>query len=445
MHQGKILAIDDEQNIRRLIRDEFFLEGFDVITAASGEEGLQLAAAQAFDAVLLDIKLPNLNGIETLKRLKRQSPSTEVFMITGYSDIKSAVESIKLGARDYVTKPFKLDELIGLVRDAIKKRRPRRQINPGGTAETYTDKESLLWCPSTPMQKIYNDISRVAPSEHTILIQGETGVGKDVLAKQIHSRSHRKEGPFVILDCGTLTRNLAESELYGHRKGAFSGASDTKHGLVENSHQGTLFLDEIGNIDLDLQKKFLRFMETKRIRRVGETQEMTVDTRFILATNLDLEDAVSQNQLRSDLFYRMAMFTFTIPPLAERSEDILPLANHFLKNAVPGKSDLIIAPEAGQILEAYLWPGNVRELMAVIQKAAILATTDTIIPDDLPPYLALKRARRIRPTKSLVDMERDHIISVLAETGGNQSQASGILGINRKTLYKKIKKYKIFS
>ena len=442
MSRGRILTVDDEKNIRHLISNEFSLEGFEVVTAASGEEGLALFKSSRFDVVILDIKLPKLSGIEILKKMKQISPNTEIIMITGYSDIRSAVEAIKLGARDYVTKPFKLDELLTLVRHSIQKKPPASDTVEKTDDFQAVNSSQIIRCPSQAMKKIYDIVDRIASSNYTVLICGETGVGKDVLASLIHRQSLRKNGPFISLDCGLLSQNLAESELYGHRKGAFSGASEAKIGLVEKSHKGTLFLDEIGNIDLEVQKKFLRFIETKQIRRVGETRENHVDARIILATNLDLEKAVGDGILRSDLFFRMAEFTVTIPPLKDRPEDIMPLAQHFLSQLSVNKT---IAPEVDDILIAYPWPGNARELKAMIGKIALMADANTITSDDIPRHLINRIAVSPGKPKTLEDMEKEHILAILAETGGNQTQASQILNINRKTLYKKINKYKIFS
>jgi transcriptional regulator with PAS, ATPase and Fis domain len=270
-------------------------------------------------------------------------------------------------------------------------------------------------------------------------------VGKDVIATQIHQGSARRNAPFVVLDCGMLNQNLAESELYGHRKGAFSGADETKRGLVENSDKGTLFLDEIGNIDLDLQKKFLRFLETGRIRRVGETNEIQIDTRIIFATNVDLYDAVCKGRLRKDLLYRMDVVSLTIPPLRERTEDIPLFANKMIELYGGADSGMKISTEAMDILTHYSWPGNIRELKSVITKALIFADANIITADDLPRHLAVNRKVPTRQPKTLEEMEKNHIIAMLAESGGNQSQTAAILGINRKTLYKKIQKFKIFS
>ncbi|HIJ55583.1 MAG TPA: sigma-54-dependent Fis family transcriptional regulator [Deltaproteobacteria bacterium] len=445
MNQGKILAIDDEKNIRYLIRKEFSLEGFEVVTAASGEEGLKLLNSRMFNIVLLDIKLPGLSGIEILKQIKQKSPATEVIMMTGYGDIRTAVESIKLGACDYITKPFKLDELLALVKQAVKEK--NRDAGSGEKTGDFQKGDDGLFirCSSPAMQKVYELVDRIAPTDHTVLISGETGAGKDVLAYEIHRKSLRQNGPFVTLDCGMLTQSLAESELYGHRKGAFSGASEAKPGLVEKSNKGTLFLDEIGNIDESLQKKFLRFLETKQIRRVGETMEVRVDTRIILATHLDLEEAVKKGVFRNDLFYRIAMFNINILPLRDRPEDIVSLAKHFLNQFTANSCPKRIAPEVNEALISYPWPGNVRELRSVISKAALMSESDSILLDDLPRNIIAQKTTAPHRPKTLENMEKEHILAVLAKTGGNQTQAAQILCINRKTLYKKIHNYKIFS
>ena len=442
---GRILAIDDEQNIRHLIQSEFSLEGFSVTTAGSGEEGLKLFDRHQFDVVILDVNLPKTNGIEILKCLKQKSPHIEVIMITGYGGIKSAVESIKLGARDYVTKPFKLDEILALTKQAVKE-----SCEHPDSAKKLRDLSTVpevpyVWCPSQPMQAIYGLIKKIAPTDKTVLIQGETGTGKDILAQQIHHKSKRHNGPFITLDCGLLTHHLAESELYGHRKGAFSGASESKLGLVEKSNEGTLFLDEIGNIDFELQKKFLRFLETRRFRRIGETKESQVDTRIILATNMDLQEAMRKGILREDLFYRMDVFQISMPPLRERPEDIECLALHFLNTDATENRPKGISTAALRALLSYSWPGNLRELKSVINKGVILAESDLIMREDWPPQLAIRKQAMPQRLKTLEDIEKAHIINVLEDTGGNQSKASSILGINRKTLYKKIHKYKIFS
>lgn len=441
---GKILAIDDEQFIRRLIRNEFSFEGFDVTTAKTGEEGLSFFDDQQFELVLLDIKLPKMDGIETLRRIKQISPETQVIMITGFGDIKSAVECVKLGAADYVTKPFKLDELLGLTRQAIKKQQSERENQKKSVKNKTLEMCDYVHCPSKAMKKVYEIAFKVAPSDSTVLIQGETGVGKDMLAYQIHLNSARNDGNFITLDCGLLSRNLVESELYGHRKGAFSGASETKIGLVERSDHGTLFLDEIGNIDLEVQKKFLRFLETRSFRRVGDTKETQIDTRIILATNMDLYDAMKKGEIRKDLLYRMDVISIKVPPLRERTEDIPVLANHFLDIHPDKRPGMKLMEETLEYLIQYSWPGNIRELKSIINKLVILRDSLEISPEELPAHIVSNRHLLKSKPKSLEELEKAHIISVLEEAGGNQSKAADILGINRKTLYKKIHKYGIF-
>ncbi|MGA8572801.1 MAG: sigma-54-dependent transcriptional regulator [Desulfobaccales bacterium] len=443
MSQGKILAIDDEQNIRTLIANEFAVEGFDVTTAKSGEEGLKVCEKEKFDVVLLDIRLPKMNGIEVLRRLKEKMPGARVIMITAHGDIKTAVESMKLGAQDYVTKPFKLEELLGLVKQALGNGQNGGDPHFSEPALAAGGAAGFIHCPNRAMQDLYDLVAKVAPTDKTILIQGETGVGKDVVAHQIHALSRRKEGPFIILDCGILNQNLAESELYGHTKGAFSGASEKRSGLVEQSHGGTLFLDEIGNIELELQKKFLRFLETKRFRRLGETRETEIDPRIILATHLDLKEAVARGTMRKDLFYRIDVILISIPPLRKRPEDVPPLARHFLglEQGIVGVKK--ISSEAMRVMTEYAWPGNIRELRSAINKAVIFARTDTITPNDLPSEL--RRNVPVTPQKTLEDLEKNYILTILERTGGNQSEAAKILGINRKTLYKKIHKFKILN
>ena len=293
------------------------------------------------------------------------------------------------------------------------------------------------------MQAVYELLERVAPTDKTILIQGETGVGKDILALQIHLASQRHESPFITVDCGLLNSNLAESELYGHRKGAFSGATEKKIGLVEKSQKGTLFLDEIGNIDLDLQKKFLRFLETHTFRRVGELKEIKIDTRLILATNLELQDAMQKGLMRRDLFYRMDVINIPILPLRKRLDDIPFLAKFFLKQESKRSSRLEFGPKALEALIEYSWPGNIRELKSVVSKAAIFAKSDVIKPDDLSPQVFMGRKIPRQSPKTLEEVEKEYIAKILEEMGGNQSKAAAILGINRKTLYKKIYKHNI--
>jgi DNA-binding NtrC family response regulator len=445
--RGKILAIDDEVNIRRLLTDELTQEGFMVKTAETGEQGLALASRDCFDLALVDLQLPGMTGIDVIKEIKSMPIPLDVIVITGHGNMEMAVQSMKLGARDFLTKPFKFSELIPLIDRTMKR---KRSEDPGGEPPSPSGNgksDSLVMCPSRAMQEIYQQIAKVAPTDASVLIQGETGVGKDVIAREIHARSTRKDKPFVVIDCGMLNENLAESELSGHRKGAFSGALEHKPGLIPASDGGTLFLDEIGNIEMGIQKKLLRFLETKTYRRVGDTREIPVDTRVICATNIHLADAVRKGAYRGDLLYRMDVICILIPPLRKRPEDIPLLVEHFVKDNAASSSGpcMRVSSRAMDLLTQYPWPGNVRELKSVIFKTRILAASSVIEPDDLPCLIASKDPRTEAFEKSLHELEKDHIVRILQEVSGNQSKAAKALGINRRTLYNKIRKHNIFA
>jgi DNA-binding NtrC family response regulator len=443
--RGRILAIDDESNIRRLLTNELEQEGFRVATAATGEQGLALAGKEHFDLALVDLKLPGMSGIDVIRNIKRMPSPVETIVITGHSDIDVAVQSMKLGALDFITKPFKLSELIPLIDQVVRKKRALGQ-NGSPDAMMAGRHDLRIACPSPAMQNIYEQIRRVAPTDATVLIQGETGVGKDVIAREIHSQSRRDTKPYVIVDCGMLNGNLAESELYGHKKGAFSGASENRTGLVAASDGGTLFLDEIGNIDLEVQKKFLRFIETKMYRRLGDIMESFLDTRIILATNMLLADAASRGTFRPDLLYRLDVFCIHIPPLRSRPEDIPVLADYFLNaGSTPEGASLQISPQAMELLMRYPWPGNVRELRSVIFKTLLFTSSPVINPEDLPHLITTGNPEKEQFQKTLLQVEKDHILDVLHNTRGNQSNAAKVLGINRRTLFNKIRKHDIFS
>lgn len=443
--RGRILAIDDELNIRRLLTNELGKEGFTVRTAETGEQGLALVDQESFDLALVDLKLPGMGGLEVIKHMKRMHSAPETIVITGYGDIKVAVESMKLGARDFLTKPFRLSELIPLADQVVKQKRIRDRGDLSSATGPCHDEDSVV-SSSRAMKDVYQLIGRIAPSDATVLILGETGVGKDVIAREIHRQSQRKHKPYVVVDCSLLTENLAESELYGHRKGAFSGASANKTGLVAVADGGTLFLDEIGNIDLDIQKKLLRFLETKRYRRVGDVEENPVDVRIILATNMPLEDAARKGTFRSDLLYRMDVICIHIPPLRDRPEDIPVLVEHFLKaNDGLTESPVRMSSQAMDLLKQYSWPGNVRELRSVIFKAIVLASSSVIGPDDLPYLIASRKQPAEQLEKSLSEVEKNHIVHILRQVRGNQSRAAEVLGINRRTLYNKLRKHEILT
>jgi DNA-binding NtrC family response regulator len=443
--RGRILAIDDESNIRRLLANELEQEGFRVVTAATGEQGLALADQERFDLALIDLKLPGMSGIDVIRRIRHRSSPLDAIVITGHGDIDGAVESMKLGALDFITKPFKLSELIPLIDQAVQQKRALEQSTSVDVMVTGRNGQSIV-CPSPAMQDIYRQIGRVAPTDATVLIQGETGVGKDVIAREIHVRSRRSAKPYVMVDCGMLNGNLAESELYGHKKGTFSGASENKTGLVAAANGGTLFLDEIGNIDLEVQKKFLRFIETKMFRRLGDITETLIDARIILATNMLLTDAARKGTFRPDLLYRLDVICIHIPPLRSRPEDIPALAEHFVETSSnPDNAPIRISSQAMDMLLRYPWPGNVRELRSMIFKTLLFTSSPVIYPEDLPHLIASKKQEMERSEKSLVEVEKDHILQVLHKVRGNQSKAAKVLGINRRTLFNKIRKHDIFT
>jgi len=444
--RGSILVIDDEAGVRRLLRDELQQEGFEVVTTETGEEGLSLAAQRPFDLALVDLRLPGLDGIGVLRKMGEMPSPPDTIVMTGYGDIPTAVEAMKLGARDFISKPFKLSGLIPCVDHVVSRKQSSERQTVKPALKAGREDNLMAKCPSSAMEKVYGEIHKVACTDTTVLIQGETGVGKDVTAREIHMESHRRGKPYIVVDCGLLNGNLAESELYGHRRGAFSGAADGKVGLVEASEGGTIFLDEIGNIDLEVQKKFLRFLETKRYRRVGDIGERRVDTRIILATNVPLEQAARNGAFRSDLLYRLDGLAIRIPPLRERPEDIPVLVEHFLKiDAHLAARRIRVTFQAMDLLTRYPWPGNVRELRSVIVKTVVFAESDVIKPSDLPSLVACKKPEQEQFYKRLRDVEKEHIVNILKVVGGNQTQAAQILGINRRSLYNKIRKHAIFS
>jgi DNA-binding NtrC family response regulator len=443
--RGRILAIDDESNIRRLLADELEQEGFRVATAATGEQGLALVEKERFDLALVDLKLPGMSGIDVIRRIRRMQSPVDAIVITGHGDIDMAIQSMKMGALDFVLKPFKLSSLITLIDQVVSQKRGLEQNGSPGLNADGGCRQHIL-CPSPSMQDIYRQIRKVAPTDATVLIQGETGVGKDVIAREIHARSRRSIKPYVVVDCGMLNGNLAESELYGHKKGTFSGALENRKGLVAASDRGTLFLDEIGNIDLEVQKKFLRFVETRMYRRLGDVMETFIDARIILATNMILTDAARTGKFRSDLLYRLDVICINIPPLRSRPEDIPPLAGLFLKaNSRSDGAPVRLSPQTVDLLVRYPWPGNVRELRSVIFKTLLFASSPVIEPEDLPRLIASKVPGKEQFEKTLGEVEKDHILHVLHKVRGNQSRAAKVLGINRRTLFNKIRKHDIFT
>lgn len=440
----RVLAVDDEEPFRRLLKKELSRKGFFIEVAQDVETALHLLKDTSYDVILLDIVMPGIDGISAMKKMKEDPASPAIIVLTGRATVETAVEAMKNGAYDYLTKPYKLDELIIVINRAYEYGRLR--IKSELLQQELVRKESPgdFIYKSKQLRDILSLIKKIASTDSTIFIQGESGTGKELIANTIWHYSKRSSFPFTALNCATLSENLIESELFGHEKGAFTSAHQTKYGIVEVADKGTLFLDEIGEMPLGLQAKLLRFLDSGEFRRVGGNKTLKVDVRLITATNRGMTDLVRTGGFRQDLFYRLNVINITIPPLRERREDIPELSRYFLKKYSQKLSKPIndFTADATDLLNNYSWPGNVRELENVIERAVTLCDSEKIGQEDLS-ISAVSSEGEKRVSSSLDDVEKDYIIKVLREANGNQSKASQMLGIDRKTLYLKLKKYGI--
>jgi two-component system, NtrC family, response regulator AtoC len=441
----RVLVADDERNLRELMVRELGRRGHEVEGVGDGVTALERIAEGTYDVVVLDMKMPRKEGIEVLRDLAAASESPQVIVMTGFQDVANAVEAMKLGAYDYLTKPAKIEELDILVRKAAEKGQLLREnvaLRAHGPAASGAPSGILTRSPR--MQEVLHMVDRVAPTDSSVLVLGDSGTGKELVARAIHERSTRASRPFVPIHCGALPREVLESELFGHEKGAFTGALSVKPGLIELADGGTLFLDEIGEMEPESQVKLLRVLESRSFFRVGGTRPRRVDLRLVAATNRDLSEALRSGQFRQDLFYRINTITVQLPPLRDRREDVALLARHFVEaNAAYGRKRLSAAALAS--LEAYAWPGNVRELEHAIERAAILTKGEEIQPDDLPPEVTrgVSATASAPVAGSLEAMERQHIVSTLREVGGHRGKAAALLEVDPKTLYRKIIAYGI--
>lgn len=446
---ASILIIDDEEAIRDSCTQVLKKEGYSVRTAGDGREGLSLFRKEFFHAVLLDLKLPGMDGMELLSRMKKESPKTPVIIITGYSSIDSAVEAMKRGAADYLAKPFSPEQLRVITRKALNTRKILLE-------NTYLHEElerrfefGMVTGKSKTMERILDIVRRISSSDSTILISGESGTGKEVLAREIHNHSPRRNAPFVVVDCGALVETLFESELFGHVRGSFTGAHETKHGRFEVANGGTIFLDEISSISLNIQAKLLRVIQEREITRVGSTKPIKVDVRILAATNENLADLVRKEKFREDLFYRLSVVPIHLPPLRERKEDVPCLIDHFVKKYGKKLRREIkgVSPAVKKALKEYDWPGNIRELENTIERAVVLSKDERIGPEDLVYHGISAGSSLLFPAggkyKPLKEIEKEYIKIVLQAQQGNRSQTARILGIDRKTLTSRLKKYKI--
>jgi DNA-binding NtrC family response regulator len=439
----RVLVVDDERPTRLLMEKELPRAGYAVTSAASGEEALEQIRSADFDVILLDLKMPGIGGMEALRRIHESGASAEVVILTGHPDVESAIQAMKLGAYDYLTKPFRLSEVEEVIRRAAEKRHVQQENVALRRMVAQREPAPVLVGQSQAISAVLATVRRIAGSDASVIIQGESGTGKGLVARAIHEASPRARGPFLVINCSGFQDPLLESELFGHEKGAFTGATSMKQGLFEVAHGGTLLLDEVGDMSPAMQGKLLQVLDTREIRRVGGTRVHRVDARIIAATNKDLAQEVRAGRFREDLYYRLNVVNLALPPLRERTEDILLLVDHFLRQfRIPGQPTKTVSPEALQLLGEYSWPGNVRELANTIERLMILAPGEVIGPDDLPSNIRMPPGTVPGP-RSLAEMERLHLMRVLRETGGKKMRAARLLGIDLKTLNSKIKRYNI--
>ncbi len=473
----KILLIDDEKDVQYSFRRIFDSSDMEWSTASSGEEGLKVVSQAKPDLVIMDVRMGGMSGLETLRRIRQSHPKLPVIIMTAYGTTQTAIEAMKLGAYDYLLKPFDIPKLKELVQAALKSAREMKQVVSYEPLLESEDYDVGIVGRSEAMQKVFKLIGQLAGSDATVLITGESGTGKELVARAIYHHSQRSEQPFVAINCAAIPENLLESELFGHEKGAFTGASQQRIGKFEQSHGGTILLDEIGDMSLATQTKILRVLQDGTFERVGGNQTVRVNVRVIAATNRPLEKMVADRSFREDLFYRLNVVRLQIPPLRERAGDIPLLINYFLKQFAvkQHRAPKSISPQVIAALEAFGWPGNVRELENVIQRAMVVAKGEAILPADLPPEmgapapapetkvapaqvtisngepadlpaivsLLFRWARRDAKLKIIPAVERELIIQAMRETKGNQVQAAKLLGITRATLRKRLEKFGI--
>jgi two-component system response regulator PilR (NtrC family) len=455
MFKDKLLVADDEQSMREFLDIMLKKEGYKVSLASNGEEVLKLAERDIFDLILMDIRMPKLDGIAVLKKIKALSPETIVIMITAYASTDTAIRAMKEGAYDYVTKPFKVDEIKLIIRNALEKKNLQKEniLLKQVVRDRYHFDNILGQSPK--MLALYDLLEKVGPTKTNILIAGESGTGKELVAKAIHYNSPRKDKPFVTLNCGAIPELLIESELFGHMRGAFTDAIATKKGLFEMADEGTIFLDEISELPLLMQVKLLRVLQDKEFKRVGGTEDIRVDVRIMSATNKDLEEAVTEKRFREDLFYRLNVIQIKLPPLRDRREDISLLTMHFLKKYSEELNKHItgISPETLRILLNYDYPGNVRELQNIIERAVALESTQELTPQNLSSYLdqqpSLKKGsidldipnEGLDLEKVVEELERNLLLKALDRTKGIKKKAAELLHINFRSMRYRLEKY----
>ena len=440
----RVLVVDDEEPFRILMESELGRMGHSVQCVQSGEEALSALAARDFEVVLLDLKMPGMGGMEALKRMKEAGLSAEVIVLTGHPDIDDAIQAMKLGAYDYLTKPARLSEVEEVLKRAAEKKRLQKENVALRRMVAQTEGPPLILGGSPAIRSLLQMIERIAPTDANVFIQGETGTGKGLVARAIHQGSRRSAQPFLAVNCSAFPEQLLESELFGHEKGAFTGAVSAKPGLFEVADGGTLFLDEVGEMSPAMQAKLLQVLDAGELRRVGSTRTLKVNVRILASTNKDPAQEVQAGRFREDLHYRLNVITVTLPPLRERKDDIPLLIDHFLHQfRLPGQKTKGVSDKALALLVDYPWPGNVRELANAIERLVILSPGPVIGPDDLPPNIRTPHQSVGKEAPSLSEIERLHILKVLERTQGKKAEAARLLGIHLKTLNRKLKAYRI--
>jgi two-component system response regulator AtoC len=444
---ASILVVDDEQNIRRVLKDLLEKEGFNVLTASDVDKALPLIDQQDLDLIVTDLKMPGKSGMDLLTLCHEKRPAVPVIMITAFGNVEAAVAAMKKGAYDFIIKPFDENELLNVIEKAISESEMNKEL-----ISTYFDKEthfSQIIGKTPVIQQVFQTIQKIAPTDSTVLITGETGVGKELIAREIHLGSQRRDHPFVKVNCAAIPETLLESELFGYEKGAFTGAVTNKPGRFEIAHKGTILLDEMGEIPLHLQAKLLGVIQDKSFDRVGGVKTIRVDIRIIAATNQDLQSAVQSGKFRSDLFYRLNVVPIHIPSLRERKDDLIPLVGYFLKKFAGKYLKKInnVSPEIMATFSNYDWPGNIRELENVLERMVLMSETDTLSLDQLPAEIrgaiSTVEASTLKEKVDTISQitEKQMIIDALKKTNQNRTKAAKLLGISRRTLQNKIKEY----
>jgi two-component system response regulator HydG len=444
--EGRILVVDDHVEMGRMLRDPLVDEGYTVDLATGGEEAIRLARSRLYDAVLSDLRMEKVDGLDVLEAVRAVDPEVPVLLMTAFGGVESAVEAMKRGAYHYFTKPFRLDEVLVVLKRALAERRLRAENRALRQAAAERGSMGALVGRSAPMRALYELIERVAHSGAAVLLRGESGSGKEPVARALHFEGPRADGPFVAVNCTALPHHLLESELFGHVKGAFTGATSARRGLFVEADRGTLFLDEIGDMPLELQARLLRVLEDGEVRAVGADASRTVDVRIVAATHQDLEARVREGRFRADLFYRLNVVTLRLPPLRERREDIPLLVEHFIARSRarnPRSRLRALAPDVVAALAAMPWPGNVRELENLVERLVVLVPSETASLDDLRPHLPLE-AREAQPLAlaqqelwPLRRLEAEYIAWMVAHCGGNKTRAAEVLGIDVSTIHRR--------